>query len=75
MYCVACSGESGAGKTESAKYMIKHIINLCHSGADGAALENKIIQVWGLGSRASIHRAVQLVAHVDVLVVRVWGVL
>ena len=38
-------GESGAGKTESAKYMIKHIITLCHTGAEGAALENKIIQV------------------------------
>ncbi len=48
MCAVYPSGESGAGKTESAKYMIKHIITLCHSGADGAALENKIIQVSAL---------------------------
>lgn len=40
-----CSGESGAGKTESAKYMISQIIRLCHQGADGSTLEQRIIQV------------------------------
>lgn len=43
--CAVISGESGAGKTESAKYMIRHIIRLCHTGAEGAALEQKILQV------------------------------
>ena len=42
----APSGESGAGKTESAKYMIRHIIKLCHSaGSEGTQLERKILQV------------------------------
>ena len=40
----ALSGESGAGKTESAKYMIRQIIRLSHT-PDGASLEKKIIMV------------------------------
>ncbi|EGD79135.1 hypothetical protein PTSG_09865 [Salpingoeca rosetta] len=43
--CCVISGESGAGKTESAKYMIRHIIHLCHSGTTGEVLENQILQV------------------------------
>eukprot|EP00050_Salpingoeca_kvevrii_P001275 m.166316 g.166316 ORF g.166316 m.166316 type:complete len:1002 (-) comp10335_c1_seq28:207-3212(-) len=43
--CAIISGESGAGKTESAKYMIQHIIRLCHVGPEGATLERRIIQV------------------------------
>ena len=26
--------------------MIRQIIKLCHAGAEGAIIENKIIQVW-----------------------------
>eukprot|EP00040_Diaphanoeca_grandis_P024051 m.131735 g.131735 ORF g.131735 m.131735 type:complete len:1059 (-) comp29563_c0_seq1:99-3275(-) len=43
--CVAVSGESGAGKTEAAKYFIKQICN-CSSGGveqgDGKGLEQKL---------------------------------
>eukprot|EP00040_Diaphanoeca_grandis_P023132 m.125302 g.125302 ORF g.125302 m.125302 type:complete len:1062 (+) comp29125_c0_seq1:115-3300(+) len=42
--CAVVSGESGAGKTESAKHMIQHIINLSHT-SDGASLSEKIIMV------------------------------
>ncbi|XP_062516567.1 myosin-IIIb-like [Corticium candelabrum] len=40
--CCVISGESGAGKTESAKYVIKQLIELCHGKT---SLEQKIIQV------------------------------
>eukprot|EP00055_Hartaetosiga_balthica_P007978 m.28438 g.28438 ORF g.28438 m.28438 type:complete len:1017 (+) comp6045_c0_seq2:37-3087(+) len=43
--CCVISGESGAGKTESAKYMIQQIIYLCHAGQVGEQLENQILQV------------------------------
>eukprot|EP00118_Oscarella_pearsei_P013161 m.102210 g.102210 ORF g.102210 m.102210 type:complete len:2208 (+) comp37156_c0_seq4:160-6783(+) len=40
--CCVISGESGAGKTETAKYMISQLIELCQGKS---ALEQKIIQV------------------------------
>lgn len=40
--CAVISGESGAGKTESAKFIIKHIIELSPGQDD---LEKQIIQV------------------------------
>lgn len=44
--CWAGSGESGAGKTESAKFVIRQLIHLCHSTEHNVhALENKILQV------------------------------
>eukprot|EP00039_Didymoeca_costata_P012454 m.179999 g.179999 ORF g.179999 m.179999 type:complete len:953 (+) comp15487_c1_seq1:243-3101(+) len=43
--CAVVSGESGAGKTESAKHIISQIISLCHTGSEGKSLEDKIIKV------------------------------
>ena len=43
--CAVISGESGAGKTESAKFIINHIINLCQGGGYGTNLEHQILQV------------------------------
>eukprot|EP00055_Hartaetosiga_balthica_P005827 m.17655 g.17655 ORF g.17655 m.17655 type:complete len:983 (-) comp4818_c1_seq1:285-3233(-) len=43
--CAVISGESGAGKTESAKLLMKHIIHLCHSGSEGEDIEQRIIEV------------------------------
>jgi len=39
--CAVVSGESGAGKTESAKHMIQHIINLSLT-SDGASLSERL---------------------------------
>ena len=39
------SGESGAGKTESAKFIIKQIVYLCQTGTTGTTLEQKILAV------------------------------
>ena len=41
----SCSGESGAGKTESAKLIIKQIVELCQTGSTGVTLEKKILDV------------------------------
>ena len=41
--CCVISGESGAGKTESAKYLIGHIISHCNS--QKKSLQEKILQV------------------------------
>eukprot|EP00049_Salpingoeca_infusionum_P007985 m.128854 g.128854 ORF g.128854 m.128854 type:complete len:1133 (+) comp13879_c0_seq1:284-3682(+) len=43
--CAVISGESGAGKTVSAKHVIRHIINVSSAGETAAVLENRIIQV------------------------------
>lgn len=43
--CAVISGESGAGKTESAKLVIKHIISLCQERGGVSGLEQSIIEV------------------------------
>ncbi|EDQ85639.1 uncharacterized protein MONBRDRAFT_34161 [Monosiga brevicollis MX1] len=43
--CCVISGESGAGKTESAKFVISHIIDLCRAGDLGSKLEQRILQM------------------------------
>ena len=40
--CCIISGESGAGKTESAKLIVHHVINLCRCNND---LQQQILQV------------------------------
>ncbi|XP_054033797.1 unconventional myosin-VIIa [Dryobates pubescens] len=40
--CIVISGESGAGKTESAKLLLQHIMNLCKGNSQ---LEQQILQV------------------------------
>ncbi|XP_065898234.1 myosin-IIIa-like isoform X2 [Dysidea avara] len=40
--CCIISGESGAGKTESAKHIVHHVISLCHCSNN---LQHQILQV------------------------------
>ena len=54
--CSLCSGESGAGKTESCKFIVGHLTELSHAKS---LTEQKIIQVgaechaggWGMSCR------------------------
>ena len=47
------SGESGAGKTESTKFVVKQIIELCNGNTQ---LEQQILQVSNFLSRVPLLR-------------------
>ena len=66
--CSLCSGESGAGKTESCKFIVGHLTELSHAKS---LTEQKIIQVggachpsgWGMSSKWVEH-VMQVGGHV-----------
>eukprot|EP01147_Barroeca_monosierra_P002905 gene2905-8162_t len=43
--CAVISGESGAGKTVSAKYIIRHIIDISSVDSEARILEDRIVEV------------------------------
>ncbi|GBG24948.1 Myosin-2 [Hondaea fermentalgiana] len=42
---IVIGGESGAGKTESAKRVIRHVVARCHGSEQGNELEERLLQV------------------------------
>ena len=65
-YLMPKSGESGAGKTESAKLIINHIIELCKSGSYGTNLEQQIVQVCLFAFHLTIlHRSAPSWRHLE----------
>ncbi len=66
-----CSGESGAGKTESTKYVVSHVIELCKAGK--LAMEqniqtvNPMLEAFGNAKTGIVRCAVVLCCRVVLL--------